>query len=168
MGWSAGGHWSNWTLVTTTRYQAISSGAGVASWISLYAQSDVQSTREYYIGGHAGRDGGNKPWDDWEHWWAESPLRYVTRAKTPILFHYGEKDPRVPLPQGLEWHMALKQLGVPTALGAPYVLTVHAMVVIPITLLGIVFLHWAFPRAFSLRRKQPPQETQVKKVYKEA
>ncbi|HXV89866.1 MAG TPA: prolyl oligopeptidase family serine peptidase, partial [Gemmatimonadales bacterium] len=116
MGWSAGGHWSNWTLVTTTRYKAISSGAGVANWISLYAQSDVQSTREYYLGGNAERDGGNKPWDDWEHWWAESPLRYVTRARTPILFHWGEKDQRVPLPQGLEWHMALKQLGVPTEL----------------------------------------------------
>jgi dipeptidyl aminopeptidase/acylaminoacyl peptidase len=116
MGWSAGGHWSNWTLVTTTRYKAIASGAGVANWISLYAQSDVQSTREYYLGGNAERDGGNKPWDDWEHWWAESPLRYVTRARTPILFHWGEKDERVPLPQGLEWHMALKQLGVPTEL----------------------------------------------------
>jgi dipeptidyl aminopeptidase/acylaminoacyl peptidase len=116
MGWSAGGHWSNWTLVTTTRYKAIASGAGVASWISLYAQSDVQATREYYIGGNAGRDGGNKPWDDWDHWWAESPLRYVVRARTPILFHWGEKDERVPLPQGLEWHMALKQLGVPTEL----------------------------------------------------
>jgi len=116
MGWSAGGHWSNWTLVTTTRYKAISSGAGVANWISLYGQSDVQSTREYYLGGNAEQDGGNKPWDDWEHWWAESPLRYVTRARTPILLHWGEKDERVPLPQGLEWHMALKQLGVPTEL----------------------------------------------------
>jgi dipeptidyl aminopeptidase/acylaminoacyl peptidase len=116
MGWSAGGHWSNWTLVTTTRYKAISSGAGVANWISLYAQTDVQSTREYYIGGSAGREGGNRPWDDWDHWWAESPLRYVTRARTPILFHWGEKDERIPMAQGLEWHMALKQLGVPTEL----------------------------------------------------
>lgn len=115
MGWSAGGHWSNWTLVTTTRYKAISSGAGVASWSSLWAQSDVQATREYYIGGDAGRDG-NKPWDDWAHWWAESPLRYVTRARTPILFHYGERDERVPLPQGVEWHRALTRLGVPTEL----------------------------------------------------
>jgi dipeptidyl aminopeptidase/acylaminoacyl peptidase len=116
MGWSAGGHWSNWTLVTTTRYKAIASGAGVANWISLYAQSDVQSTREYYIGGNADRGAGNRPWDDWEHWWAESPLRYVTRARTPILFHWGEKDERVPMAQGLEWHMALKQLDVPTEL----------------------------------------------------
>ncbi|HXF95142.1 MAG TPA: S9 family peptidase [Gemmatimonadales bacterium] len=114
MGWSAGGHWSNWTLVTTDRFKAISSGAGVANWISLYAQTDVQATREYYLGGDAGRGAANKPWDDFEHWWAESPLRYIARARTPTLIHFGEKDERIPLPQGQELHMALKQRGVPT------------------------------------------------------
>lgn len=114
MGWSAGGHWSNWTLVTTDRFKAISSGAGVANWISLYAQTDVQATREYYLGGDASREAANKPWDNFEHWWEESPLRYIKRAKTPILLHNGERDPRIPIPQNQELHMALKKLGVPT------------------------------------------------------
>jgi len=114
MGWSAGGHWSNWTLVTTDRFKAISSGAGVSNWISLYAQTDVQSTREYYLGGEASRTGANKPWDNYEHWWAESPLRYIARAKTPTLLHSGEKDERIPMAQNLELHMALKKRGVPT------------------------------------------------------
>ncbi|HEX9705947.1 MAG TPA: prolyl oligopeptidase family serine peptidase, partial [Gemmatimonadales bacterium] len=114
MGWSAGGHWSNWTLVTTDRFKAISSGAGVSNWISLYAQTDVQATREYYLGGDASREAANKPWDNYEHWWEESPLRYIKRAKTPILLHNGERDPRIPMPQNQELHMALKKLGVPT------------------------------------------------------
>jgi len=114
MGWSAGGHWSNWTLVTTDRFKAISSGAGVSNWISLYAQTDVQSTREYYLGGEATRTGANKPWDNFDHWWAESPLRYITRAKTPTLLHSGEKDERIPMAQNLELYMALKKRGVPT------------------------------------------------------
>jgi len=114
MGWSAGGHWSNWTLVSTDRFKAISSGAGVSNWISLYAQTDVQSTREYYLGGEATRAGANKPWDSYEHWWAESPLRYIARAKTPTLLHSGEKDERIPMAQNLELHMALKKRGVPT------------------------------------------------------
>jgi dipeptidyl aminopeptidase/acylaminoacyl peptidase len=114
MGWSAGGHWSNWTLVTTDRFKAISSGAGVSNWISLYAQTDVQSTREYYLGGEATPTGANKPWDNYEHWWAESPLRYIARAKTPTLLHSGEKDERIPMAQNLELHMALKKRGVPT------------------------------------------------------
>jgi len=114
MGWSAGGHWSNWTLVTTDRFKAISSGAGVSNWISLYAQTDVQATREYYLGGEATASGANKPWDNFEHWWAESPLRYIARAKTPTLLHSGEKDERIPMAQNLELHMALMKRGVPT------------------------------------------------------
>jgi dipeptidyl aminopeptidase/acylaminoacyl peptidase len=113
MGWSAGGHWSNWTLVTTDRFKAISSGAGVSNWISLYAQTDVQSTREYYLGGDASREGQNKPWDNYDHWWAESPLRYIARAKTPTLLHSGELDERIPMAQNLELYMALKKRGVP-------------------------------------------------------
>jgi dipeptidyl aminopeptidase/acylaminoacyl peptidase len=114
MGWSAGGHWSNWTLVSSTRFKAISSGAGVANWISLYAQTDVQATREYYLGGDGGNESANKPWDNFEHWWSESPLKYIQRARTPTLIHFGERDERIPMPQGLELHMALKKLGVPT------------------------------------------------------
>jgi len=116
MGWSAGGHWSNWTLVSTDRFKAISSGAGVANWISLYAQTDVQATREFYLGGDARPDAPNKPWDNFEHWWNESPLKYIRNARTPTLIHFGERDERIPLPQGLELHMALKKLGVPTEL----------------------------------------------------
>src|SRR6185295_7937692 len=36
MGWSAGGHWANWTLTHSNRFKAISSGAGAVNWISMY------------------------------------------------------------------------------------------------------------------------------------
>jgi dipeptidyl aminopeptidase/acylaminoacyl peptidase len=114
MGWSAGGHWSNWLLVQSDRFKAIASGAGVANWVSMYGQTDNQSSREFYLGRDASLDGANKPWDDFDHWWAESPLKYIRNARTPTLFHYGERDQRVPMPQGQELHMALKSLGVPT------------------------------------------------------
>lgn len=106
MGWSAGGHWSNWTLVSTDRFKAISTGAGAVNWISLYAQTDVQDTREFYFKG--------RPYDNWDGYVKVSPLKYITRAKTPTLIHFGEKDRRIPKPQGDELHMALKKLGVPT------------------------------------------------------
>ena len=35
LGWSAGGHWSNWILTHTDRFKAISSGAGTMNWISM-------------------------------------------------------------------------------------------------------------------------------------
>lgn len=106
MGWSAGGHWSNWTLTHTTRFKAISSGAGAMNWISMYAQTDIQAAREFYFKG--------KPWENWDHYLDVSPLKYIKNAKTPTLIHVCNGDPRVPKPQSDELHMALKKLGVPT------------------------------------------------------
>lgn len=105
MGWSAGGHLSSWTLTQTDRFKAISTGAGAVNWISMYAESDVQGVREFYLGG--------KPYDAWDNFLQESALRYVMNAKTPTLIHVGEADQRVPKPQSDELYMALKKLGVP-------------------------------------------------------
>lgn len=107
LGWSAGGHWSNWILTHTTRFKAVSTGAGTMNWISMYAESDVQRNRQYYMG--------NKlPYDDFEGYWRQSPLKYIRNAKTPTMIHVVDGDPRVPRPQSEELHMALKRLGVPT------------------------------------------------------
>ena len=108
-GWSAGGHWSNWILTHTDRFKAISSGAGTMNWISMYAQSDVQRNRQFYVG-----DG--FLYEDFETYWDQSPLKYIMNAKTPTMVHVVEGDPRVPSPQSVELHMALKKLGVPTEL----------------------------------------------------
>jgi dipeptidyl aminopeptidase/acylaminoacyl peptidase len=109
LGWSAGGHWSNWILVQTDRFKAISSGAGTSNWISMYAQSDVQRNRQFYLGDKL-------PYDDHDAYWNQSPLKYIRNAKTPTMIHVVEGDPRVPSPQSVELHMALKRIGVPTEL----------------------------------------------------
>ena len=109
LGWSAGGHWSNWILTHTDRFKAISSGAGTSNWISMYAQSDVQRNRQFYLGDKL-------PYDDFDAYWNQSPLKYIRNAKTPTMIHVVEGDPRVPSPQSVELHMALKRIGVPTEL----------------------------------------------------
>jgi dipeptidyl aminopeptidase/acylaminoacyl peptidase len=109
LGWSAGGHWSNWILVNTDRFKAISSGAGTSNWISMYAQSDVQRNRQFYLGDEL-------PYHNFDAYWDQSPLKYIRNAKTPTMIHVVEGDPRVPSPQSVELHMALKKLGVPTEL----------------------------------------------------
>jgi dipeptidyl aminopeptidase/acylaminoacyl peptidase len=108
-GWSAGGHWSNWILTHTDRFKAISSGAGTMNWVSMYAQSDVQRNRQFYIGD-------DFLYENFEPYWDQSPLKYITNAKTPTMIHVVEGDPRVPSPQSVELHMALKKLGVDTEL----------------------------------------------------
>ena len=109
LGWSAGGHWSNWILTQTDRFKAISSGAGTMNWISMYAQSDVQRNRQFYVG-----DG--FLYEDFDTYFDQSPLKYIRNAVTPTMIHVVEGDPRVPSPQSVELHMALKKLGVPTEL----------------------------------------------------
>jgi dipeptidyl aminopeptidase/acylaminoacyl peptidase len=110
MGWSAGGHWSNWILTHTDRFKAISSGAGVANWTSMYAQSDVHRNRQFYMGDGLLYD------DNFDVYLRQSPITYVKNAKTPTLFHVVKGDPRVPSPQTVEMHFALKTLGVTTEL----------------------------------------------------
>jgi dipeptidyl aminopeptidase/acylaminoacyl peptidase len=110
LGWSAGGHWSNWILTHTDRFKAISSGAGVANWTSMYAQSDVHRNRQFYMGD------GLLYEDNFDVYLNQSPIKYVKNASTPTLFHVVKGDPRVPSPQTVEMHFALKTLGVTTEL----------------------------------------------------
>jgi uncharacterized protein (TIRG00374 family) len=56
-----------------------------------------------------------------------------------------------------------QELNVSDDLGPAYVLTVHALVVIPVTLLGIIFLRAAFPKVFGTQDEPVRQE-----AYKEA
>ncbi len=111
MGWSAGGHMTNKLITFTDRFKAASTGAGVAQWMSMYAQSDIRSYRTPWFGG--------TPWQKdapIEAYWNNSPLKDVANVKTPTLFFVGEKDPRVPMPQSLEMYRALKSNGIPTHL----------------------------------------------------
>ena len=111
MGWSGGGHMTNKIITTTNRFKAAASGAGAANWISMYAQSDIRFQRTPWFGGTPWQK--NAPIDVY---WANSPLKDVANVKTPTIFFVGERDPRVPMPQSIEMHRALKSLGVPTHL----------------------------------------------------
>jgi dipeptidyl aminopeptidase/acylaminoacyl peptidase len=105
MGWSAGGHWSNWALTHTDRFKAIASGAGAVNWISMWAQSDMQINREFYFDG--------KPYENPDHYREVSPITYIKNARTPTLIMCGTDDPRVPNAQSRELYVSLKNLGVP-------------------------------------------------------
>jgi dipeptidyl aminopeptidase/acylaminoacyl peptidase len=111
MGWSGGGHMTNKLITFTTRFKAASAGAGAANWISMYAQSDTRTQRTPWFGG--------TPWQanaPIEKYWNDSPLKDVSKVTTPTLFFVGEADARVPAPQSIEMHRALKANGVPTRL----------------------------------------------------
>lgn len=111
MGWSAGGHLTNKLVTMTTRFKAASSGAGVADWISLSAQSDRRDDRTTWFGG--------TPWQKNAPvmaFWNASPVKDAANVKTPTLFFVGENDARVPREQSIEMYRALKSHNVPTRL----------------------------------------------------
>jgi len=111
MGWSAGGHMTNKIITFTDRFKAACSGAGAANWISMYGQSDVRIYRTPWFGG--------TPWEEnapIDVYWENSPLSDVARVTTPTIFLVGQNDLRVPMPQSVEMHRALKTNGVPTHL----------------------------------------------------
>ena len=111
LGWSAGGHMTNWLVTQTDKFKAASSGAGASNWISMYSQSDVRIYRTPWFLGDPWQK--NAPLKTFrEH----SPIFYVHQAKTPTLILCGENDQRVPLPQSVEMYRGLKANGVPTDL----------------------------------------------------
>ncbi len=111
MGWSAGGHLTNKLITSTDRFKAAASGAGVADWTSMYAQTDTRADRLVWFGGTPWQK--NAPID---LYWDNSPLKYAANVKTPTLFLVGATDPRVPKEQSIEMYRALKANLVPTKL----------------------------------------------------
>jgi uncharacterized membrane protein YbhN (UPF0104 family) len=50
--------------------------------------------------------------------------------------------------------VSAEALGVSSDIGTPYVLTVHALVVLPVTILGAIFLRSAFPKVFGAKHAE--------------
>jgi dipeptidyl aminopeptidase/acylaminoacyl peptidase len=107
-GASYGGHLTNWLAVTTDRYKALVSHAGLYDLRTQWTTSDVVYSRERNVGGPA--------WEDLPLWKEQSPFYRSAKPKTPILVTFGEKDFRVPVNNGLEFWTILQRQDVPSRL----------------------------------------------------
>ena len=107
-GASYGGHLTNWLAVTTTRYRALISHAGLWDLETQWATSDVNYGRERNIGG--------PPWNGDSLWRTQSPMRHAANLRTPVLVSVGERDYRVPMNNALEFWTALQRQRVPSKL----------------------------------------------------
>jgi dipeptidyl aminopeptidase/acylaminoacyl peptidase len=111
MGSSAGAHLTNKLITVTTRFKAASSWGGVANWVSMFAETDTRSGRSIWFGG--------TPWEKdapVDAFWTNSPLKDVSRVKTPTMLIVGENDTRVPPAQSIEMYRGLVANHVPTRL----------------------------------------------------
>lgn len=107
-GWSYGGYMSGWIIGHTNRFKCAAYGAGLSNAVSYWGNADIVAQRERLHGG--------TPWEARKMFDEQSPLSYLTNAKTPTLIFHGEKDERVPLGQSQETYRTLKRLGVTTQL----------------------------------------------------
>ena len=106
-GGSYGGFMSNWIEGHTDRFAAIVSCCSISNWVADFVACEFGYTFD-------ANEVGATPWDGMERMWEQSPLKYASQAKTPILFLHSLEDYNCPLDQGREMFIAMKYFGVPS------------------------------------------------------
>ena len=105
MGWSYGGFMTSRVITRTKRFKAVSVGAGVTDTVSFTGVTDIPPFMRSYFGAW--------PWEDPAVYTSHTALFNVRGVSTPTLIQHGEADARVPISQGWELYVALKEQGVP-------------------------------------------------------
>lgn len=107
-GWSYGGILTNYTIATTPRFRAATSGAGSSLQASMYGSDQYTYQYDVELGA---------PWKNPKAWEKVSyPFYHADRIRTPTVFLGGEKDFNVPVAGSEQMYQALKSLGVDTQL----------------------------------------------------
>lgn len=104
-GASYGGHLTNWLAVTTTRFKALISHAGLFDQVAQWTTSDIMYSRELNMGGPV--------WEKLPLWQTQNPILRSASLKTPMLVTAGERDFRVPINNTLQLWGVLQRQQVP-------------------------------------------------------
>jgi dipeptidyl aminopeptidase/acylaminoacyl peptidase len=108
-GGSGGGILTAWIVGKTDRFKAAAAQKPVINWTSMALTSDgVPFFGRYWIG--------SQPWENYQSYWARSPLSLMANVKTPTLVVVGAEDYRTPVSEAAQLYSALKLRRVPTAL----------------------------------------------------
>jgi dipeptidyl aminopeptidase/acylaminoacyl peptidase len=106
-GGSYGGYMTNWIIGHTDRFKAAVTQRCVSNLISMWGSSDFNWVFQEVFGDES-------PWENFENYWRQSPLKYIGNAKTPTLVIHSEQDLRCAVEQGEQVFVALKKLGIDT------------------------------------------------------
>ncbi|MBP7045859.1 MAG: prolyl oligopeptidase family serine peptidase, partial [Chloroflexi bacterium] len=78
--------------------------------ISMWGSSDFNWAFQQSLGQN------KPPFDNLDHYWQQSPMKYIGNAQTPTKVIHSQADYRVAQEQGEQVFVALKRLGVDTEL----------------------------------------------------
>jgi dipeptidyl aminopeptidase/acylaminoacyl peptidase len=107
-GWSYGGILTDYTIASTTRFKAASSGAGMGNLLGFYGIDQYILQYQEELGA---------PWKNLDLYVKLSyPFLHADRIKTPTLFMGGDKDFNVPVEGGEQMYQALRAVGTPAEL----------------------------------------------------
>ena len=106
-GGSYGGFMVNWIVGHTDRFRAAVTQRSIFNRTSNYGTSDNNWIREETFDDEP-------PWENVQNYLRQSPMTYISNAKTPTLVIHSENDMRCPMEQGEQMFIALKRLGVDT------------------------------------------------------
>jgi dipeptidyl aminopeptidase/acylaminoacyl peptidase len=107
-GWSYGGILTDFTIASTNRFKAASSGAGMGNPLGLYGIDEYILQYDYELG---------PPWKNTQKYIDIGyPFFHADRIHTPTLYMGGTSDFNVPLNGGEQMYQALKSLNVPAEL----------------------------------------------------
>ncbi|MCL6002092.1 MAG: S9 family peptidase [Thermoplasmatales archaeon] len=104
IGGSYGGFMVNWMVGHTDQFKAAVADRSISDQISFYFSSDIGPRF------NSDQMGGN-PYDNLEHFWGKSPLKYIKNVKTPLLIVHSDEDYRCPIWQAYEMFTQLKRQG---------------------------------------------------------
>jgi dipeptidyl aminopeptidase/acylaminoacyl peptidase len=108
-GGSGGGILTAWIVGKTNRFKAAAAQKPVINWTSMALTSDgTPFFAPYWMG--------SLPWENYQSYWARSPLSLMANVKTQTLVVVGAEDFRTPVSEAEQLYAALKLQRVPTTL----------------------------------------------------
>jgi dipeptidyl aminopeptidase/acylaminoacyl peptidase len=107
-GGSYGGQLTNWIVTQTERFRAAVPAASISNLVSLNYMSYYHDYLAVEFGSHPHEN------NLMDLLWERSPLRYVRKVRTPVMFVHGEQDNNVPIAEAEQFFIALKDVGVET------------------------------------------------------
>ena len=104
-GGSYGGFMTAWVTSHTTRFKAAEADRMISNWWSWWGVSDVPGLTEFEFYG--------MPWERVALYDSLSPIRHVSKVRTPTLIVQSEEDHRTPMADAEQWFVALQKNHVP-------------------------------------------------------